>query len=122
MIAVAALKNSRLGNGAALALEPAALVRIRDTGTQTGLTRHQRRANMRGAIAVANAAAIAGRDIIVVDDVFTTGTTVSECARVLRRAGVQRVLVATVARVLKPDVVRTLEPALDRVKSFAAHA
>ena len=72
------------------------LVRKRATESQTGLTRHQRRENMRGAFVVANAEAIAGRDVLLVDDVFTTGTTVSECARVLRRAGAERVWVATV--------------------------
>ena len=46
---------------------------------------------------------IAGREILLVDDVFTTGTTVSECARVLRRAGASKVCVATVARTLKAD-------------------
>ena len=44
-----------------------------------------------------------GREVLVVDDVFTTGTTVSECARVLRRAGASKVYVATVARTLKTD-------------------
>jgi hypoxanthine phosphoribosyltransferase len=41
------------------------------------------------------------RDILLVDDVFTTGTTAAECARVLLRAGAARVWVATVARTLK---------------------
>jgi predicted amidophosphoribosyltransferase len=122
MIARAALKNFRLANGATLPLDTTSLARVRDTRSQTGLTRHQRRINMRGAFAVVNQAAIAGRDIIVVDDVFTTGTTVSECARVLRRAGANRVLVATVARVLKPDVVRSLSPPLGTKKAMAAHA
>ena len=45
----------------------------------------------------------------------------SECARVLHRAGARRVLVATVARVLKPEMVRTLEPPLAE-KTLAAHA
>ena len=77
------------------------LVRRRETGSQIGLTRHQRRENLRGAFAVADPALLAERDILLVDDVFTTGTTAAECARVLRRAGAKRVWVATVARTLK---------------------
>ena len=52
---------------------------------------------------MAQAEEIAGREILLVDDVFTTGTTVSECARILRRAGASKVYVATVARTLKAD-------------------
>ena len=78
-----------------------ALVRKRETPSQTGLTRHQRRENVRGAFAVAQPQTVKGREVLVVDDVYTTGATVSECARVLRRAGATRVWVATVARTLK---------------------
>jgi len=81
------------------------LVRLRDTRSQTGLTRHQRRENMRGAFAVKDAALVTGRHIIVVDDVLTTGTTAAECARVLRRAGAKKVYVATVARVMKGEQI-----------------
>jgi predicted amidophosphoribosyltransferase len=83
--------------------DPQVLVRKRATGSQTGLTRPQRRQNVHGAFALPAPNEVAGRDILVVDDVFTTGTTVSECARVLRRAGAERVWVATVARVLKAE-------------------
>jgi len=78
-----------------------ALKRKRETPSQTGLTRHQRRENVRGAFGVAQPEAVKGRAVLVVDDVYTTGATVSECARVLRRAGAARVWVATVARTLK---------------------
>ena len=86
-----------------LALYAGVLERRRETQSQTGLTRHQRRENIRGAFAVIRAEQIAGREVLLVDDVFTTGTTVSECARVLRRAGASKIYVATVARTLKAD-------------------
>jgi ComF family protein len=84
-------------------LVPDLLVRTRDTHSQIGLTSHQRRANLRGAFAVSRdaKAEIKGREVLLVDDVYTTGTTATECARVLRRAGASRVWVATVARTLK---------------------
>ena len=77
------------------------LVRLRDTGSQIGLSRHQRRRNLRGAFAVIEATSILNRDVLVVDDVYTTGATAAECARVLRRAGAARVWVATVGRTMR---------------------
>lgn len=77
------------------------LQRTRDTHSQIGLTSHQRRENMRGAFSVTRAEEVIGREVLLVDDVYTTGTTLSECARVMRRAGAAQVWVATVARTLK---------------------
>jgi ComF family protein len=82
-------------------LDTSSLVRTRETATQTGLTRKQRRANVRGAFAVTRAEKVRGRSILLVDDVMTTGTTVNECARVLLRAGAKEIFVATVARATK---------------------
>ncbi len=80
-----------------------ALRRVRPTTAQASLTRHQRIENLRGAFAVAGSAlrkdALRGRQVLLVDDVLTTGSTTSECARVLKReAGVEKVVVITVAR------------------------
>ena len=100
MIARAALK---LMAGNRFELQPV-LQRTRETQSQIGLSRHQRRENLRGAFAVTAPEAIRGCEVLLVDDVFTTGTTASECARVLRRAGAAKVYVATVARTLKMEV------------------
>ncbi len=81
-----------------LAIAPEALVRRRETISQVGLSREERIENMRDAFRVADLKAIRGRNVIVVDDVMTTGTTLSECARVLKAAGAERVWAVTVAR------------------------
>lgn len=97
------------------------LERVRATQSQIGLTRHQRRENLRGAFQVTHPEKISGCDILLVDDVFTTGTTAGECARVLRRAGAGRVWVATVARTLKSEAqFAHLAPDAETEKSMAA--
>ena len=98
------------------------LVRRRATASQIGLTRHQRRANLRGAFEVIGPELIAARDVVLVDDVFTTGTTVSECARILRRSGASRVFIATVARVLKSEPAAAASNNLHREEEAALAA
>jgi ComF family protein len=88
----------RFQDGDGIQLSTALLVRNRATASQTGLTRPQRRANLRGAFSVVLPEKLKGRDILLVDDVMTTGATAGECARVLLRAGAKQVWVATVAR------------------------
>ena len=80
------------------------LRRVRATVSQTGLTRHQRRENVRGAFLVRRPEHVRDRSVLIVDDVYTTGTTLNECARVLRAAGATQVVVATVARVYRSVV------------------
>jgi ComF family protein len=99
LIARAAMKLC--GKTGRFQLSPGVLERKRETPSQTGLTSHQRRENVRGAFAVAQPEIVKGHEVLVLDDVYTTGATVSECARVLRRAGATKVWVATVARTLK---------------------
>jgi ComF family protein len=119
LIARAALKLRPPGSR--IALSTGVLERRRETQSQIGLTRHQRRENIRGAFVVARPDEIAGREVLLVDDVFTTGTTVSECARILRRAGATRVWVATVARTLKADATHVeLESEIEARMTMAA--
>ena len=75
--------------------------RRRDTASQTGMTAHQRRENVRGAFVIKpqHKRDVAGRNVILMDDVMTTGATAAECARVLVRAGAKQVFVLTAARV-----------------------
>ncbi len=79
------------------------LQRVRKTTAQASLSRHQRIENLHGAFRVRPPVLrkhlLVNKNILLVDDVLTTGSTTSECARVLRReAGVQKVVVITVAR------------------------
>lgn len=73
------------------------LVRTRDTSAQTELDRTARRRNVRGAFAVRENAVLPDH-IALFDDVMTTGATMAECARLLKRAGVQRVDAWALAR------------------------
>ena len=75
-----------------------ALRRTRFTEPQARLARNERLENLRGAFVPARRRPVAGAHLLLVDDVFTTGSTVDECARVLRRAGAASVRVLTVAR------------------------
>ncbi|HEV7490065.1 MAG TPA: ComF family protein [Rhodanobacteraceae bacterium] len=77
------------------------LVRVRATAAQTGLDSAARRRNLRGAFAVARKTGMP-EHIALIDDVMTTGATLRECARVLRRAGVARVDVWALARAPPP--------------------
>lgn len=74
------------------------LKRIRYTTTQTKLDRHERMENLRGAFRVRHTAHVKNRHIALIDDVFTTGSTVEECSRVLIQAGAASVRVITIAR------------------------
>lgn len=73
------------------------LSRIRHTPHQTGMNREERLKNLDGAFAMHPKAAVAGKRVILVDDVFTTGTTIRQCARVLYQHGAVEILGATLA-------------------------
>lgn len=75
-----------------------ALVRTRATTSQTELSHAARRRNVKGAFATGRPGAVKGRQVLLVDDVITTGATASECAAALLGAGATRVYAASVAR------------------------
>lgn len=74
------------------------LYRTRDTPPQTQLPEEDRRRNMRRAFALSPQSSVEGKCLLLVDDVYTSGATVNECSRVLKRGGAREVLVLTLAR------------------------
>lgn len=92
-----------LASAAALALDDVAaetLCKVRDTEAQSGLGKNDasRRANVLSAYQVTDPALVEGRRVLLIDDIVTTGSTLSECARVLRIAGATDVVCAALAR------------------------
>lgn len=81
-------------------LWPDVLRRVRWTPPQTTLDRAQRRSNVRRAFEVRTPSVVSGHRLALVDDVYTTGATVNDCARALRAAGAGDVYVVTVARMV----------------------
>jgi ComF family protein len=74
-----------------VAHDPFVLARTRHTAPQVGLDERERRRNIAGAFRVHRPTAVRQRRVLLVDDVYTTGATLEECARVLRRAGARQV-------------------------------
>lgn len=91
-----------LAQAAALELQDVAvstLDKVRNAEKQSGVgSAEKRRANISGAYRVADAELIQGRRILLIDDIVTTGATLSECARTLLEGGASQVVCATVAR------------------------
>ena len=85
--------------GQELGLEPVkTLVKVKDTPPQSSIRRARARwSNVKGAYRAVDPALVAGKRVLLLDDVITTGATVSECAGVLRRAGAKEVICAAVA-------------------------
>ncbi len=80
--------------------EVGALLRVKATPSQVGLSRAQRAENVQGAFRVAEGAQVRGRKVVLIDDVLTSGATVNAAARILLRAGASRVDVLVFARVV----------------------
>jgi ComF family protein len=98
-----ALVARELSRRLGIAADPLALRRTRRTPPLKGMSPIQRRKTVAGAFRVRDKAAIAGKTVILVDDVLTTGSTAEACARTLKRAGAARVELVSWARVVKPS-------------------
>jgi ComF family protein len=81
-----------------LPMDPFLLLRGKDTTPQTQLSEEERRRNMRSAFAVHPEKSVQGKTVLLIDDVYTSGATVNECSRTLKRAGAKEVYVLTLAR------------------------
>jgi ComF family protein len=94
-----------IARAAGAPLDPDLLVRVKATPRTRGLSRRQRQLNVKGAFRPAPDARsrIAGREVVLVDDVMTSGATASAAARLLKRAGAARVSVLVHARVAATD-------------------
>jgi len=108
LLAESAVKRLRkLRRGWKLRLDTTSFARVKDTRALFTMQPHERRKNLRGAFRVLNADAIRGREVLLIDDIMTTGATARECAKILLRAGAAKVWVATVAKA-QPESVKVL--------------
>ena len=100
----AALLSQVISKASGVPVAHAALKRVKATVQQVGLSRTERAGNIQGAFKVPDSgkAAVAGRRLVLVDDVLTSGATVDGCARALNRAGAANVDVLVFARVADP--------------------
>ena len=94
----AALLAAQLARATKIPMNEKILRRVNPTATQTLLTRDERAANMKNAFIVRKGTRLAGKRIVLLDDVFTTGATTNACAKALQVAGAAEVCVWTVAR------------------------
>jgi ComF family protein len=104
-----AVARAGRAHGLDLKVDSGILLRKRDTASQAGLTSVGRRRNVRGAFAVRGHVmgmqSLAGRNLMLIDDIYTTGATARAASSALRRAGAAQIWVATVARAQRQELV-----------------
>lgn len=96
----ALLLGRQLSRAYGIPADPFTLIRVKETPPQTQLNEDERRRNVRGAFAIAKERSVKEKKILLVDDVYTSGATVNECGRTLRRAGAADVYVLTLTRAM----------------------
>ena len=74
------------------------LIKIKDTKTQSTLTKIQRKDNIKGVFLIKDRDKIKDKKIILVDDIYTTGNTVNECSKILKKEGAKEIIVVTIAK------------------------
>ncbi|HEX5038473.1 MAG TPA: ComF family protein [bacterium] len=94
----AVLLARRIGKKRGTEVDPFLLKKVRETPAQATLARDERKKNVKGAFLVADAARIAGKRVLLVDDVATTGATLNEAAKILITSGAAGVEAAVAAR------------------------
>jgi ComF family protein len=109
------LLADRIGRHLRIPVSFTNLIRTAPGPAQTTLSRKSRLKNLRGAFALHHPASIAGKRILLIDDVFTTGTTVNECAKTLRKSGTSDVYVLTLGRTVDADTIA------DRILAQSPH-
>ena len=97
-----ALVARELSRRLRIGTDPMALRRVKRTPPLKGMSPIQRAKTVAGAFKVADKSAVAGKTVILIDDVLTTGSTAEACARTLQRAGAARVELVSWARVVRP--------------------
>jgi ComF family protein len=98
------------------------LERVKDTRALYDLNPAQRRRNLKGAFRMADAdnAAVRGCEVLLIDDIMTTGATARECAKVLKRAGAAKVWVATVAKAQPESIQNAVQHEADNFEMWDA--
>lgn len=82
------------------------LLRCRETHPQFELKRHERLKNVRGAFEVKGGRLLQGKSVLLVDDIYTTGFTISECTRALKQSGAQQVHILALSRAVEDHQIK----------------
>ncbi len=90
--------GKRLSKYLNIPLQESVLIKIKKTAPQTNLDKKEREKNVKGAFLIKNGEFLKRRKILLIDDVYTTGSTMEECAKVLKKAGAEEVWGVVVAR------------------------